>query len=106
MRVIITDFAKNQIRETAKYIQKEFGKISKDNFMKNVQLTRNLIGTNPYLGILEPLLENEPGNNRSIVVNSFNKLVYHIVDDHIEVSAFWDMRREPDSLIGQIISEQ
>lgn len=106
MRVIITDFAKNQIRETAKYILREFGKTSKDRFIKNVQLTRNLIGINPYLGILEPLLENEPGNNRSIVVNSFNKLIYHIVDDHIEVSAFWDMRREPDSLIGQIISEQ
>lgn len=50
MRVIITDFAKNQIRVTAKYIHKEFGSASKDKFMKNVRLTRKLIGINPYLG--------------------------------------------------------
>ena len=85
MRVIITDFAKNQIRETAKYIHKEFGSASKDKLMKNVRLTRKLIGINPYLGKKEPLLESIPGNHRSIVVNSLNKMVYHIVNDQIEV---------------------
>ena len=54
----------------------------------------------------EPLLEDKPGNHRSIVVNSMNKMVYHIVDDHIEVSAFWDVRREPSSLKEQIKDEQ
>ena len=102
MRVIITVFAKNQIRETAKYIHKEFGSASKDKLMKNVRLTRKLIGINPYFGKKEPLLESIPGNHRSIVVNSLNKMVYHIVNDQIEVLAFWDVRREPNSLKKQV----
>lgn len=102
MRVIITGFAKSQIRETAKYIHREFGKVSKDKFMKSVRLTRKLIGINPYLGKMEPLLESIPGNYRSIVVNSLNKMVYHIVNNGIEVLAFWDVRREPNSLKKQV----
>lgn len=102
MTVIITDFAKSQIRETAKYIYRKFGKTSKDKFMKNVLLTRKLIGINPNLGKKEPLLESIPGNHRSIVVNNLNKMVYHIVNDRIEVLALWDVRREPDSLKRQI----
>lgn len=105
MRVIITDFAKGQIRETAKYIQGAFGKISKDNFLKDIRFTKKLIGLNPNLGIKEPLLEDMPGNHRSIVVGRLNKMVYHVVEDHIEVSAFWDMRREPGALKASWVSE-
>lgn len=102
MKLIISGFAKSQIRETAKYIYRTFGKTSKDNFTKNVRLTKKLIGVNPYLGKKEPLLENTPGNYRSIVVNNMNKMVYQIVNNHVEVLAFWDVRREPNSLKKQI----
>lgn len=98
MILIITDFAKSQIHETAKYIYRTFGKTSKDEFMKSVRLTKKLIGSNPYLGKKEPLLENLPGNYRSIVVNNLNKMVYQIVNEQIEVLAFWNVRREPNSL--------
>lgn len=103
MRVIITDFAKQEIRRTASYIQKEFGKISKNNFLQSIRLTRKLIGANPYLGPKEQSLDELPGNYRSIVVNNLNKIVYSIKEDHILIEDLWDVRREPNLLKAQII---
>lgn len=102
MRVIIADFAKQEIRKTASYIQKEFGKNSKDNFLQSIRLTRKLIGANPYLGPIEQSLDELPGNYRSIVVNSLNKMVYSIKDNHILIEDLWDVRREPNLLKTRI----
>lgn len=30
------------------------------------------------------------------------RIVYSIVDEHIEVNDFWDVRREPSSLANEI----
>ena len=54
MRVIITDFAKQEIRKTA----------------------------------------------------SLNKMIYRIKDDQVLVEDFWDVRREPSDLKGQIIRKR
>ena len=35
-------------------------------------------------------------------VNRLNKIVYRIVEDHIEIADFWDVRREPESLAKQV----
>jgi len=40
MRSILTDLAKQQIRQTAKYIRKEFGKRSRDEFMQEIRRPR------------------------------------------------------------------
>ena len=106
MRVIITDFAKQEIRKTASHIQHSFGKASKDNFLNNIRLTMNLIGSHPFLGPEEESLADLPGNYRSIVVNSLNKMIYRIQDDHVLVEDFWDVRREPSDLKGQIIRKR
>ena len=106
MRVIITDFAKQEIRKTASHIQRSFGKVSKDNFLNNIRLTRNLIGSYPFLGPEEESLIDLPGNYRSIVVNSFNKMIYRIKDNHVLVEDFWDVRREPTDLKNQIIKKR
>lgn len=102
MKVMITDFARKQIRKTAKYINREFGKLSKDKFLLEVQHTKRLLEDNPYLGSKELLLAERETTFYSIVVNHLNKMVYRIMDDHIEVDAFWDTRREPKELAKQV----
>ncbi len=42
---------------------------------------------------------------RSYVLNHLNKIVYHLCDDHIEVVAFWDVRREPAVLVDEMMKE-
>ena len=102
MKVMMTDFAKQQIRKTAKYINKEFGKTSMDNFLLKVKHTKQLLVTNPYLGPKEPLLANRASDYRSIVINHLNKMVYRILDDYIEITDFWDTRREPKKQAEQV----
>lgn len=98
MRVKWMPLAKEAVRDSAKYIRWKFGKQYRDNFLQEVREASLLIGGNPYAGKIEPLLEEDPDTYRSFVVAHLNKMVYRIVDDHIEVDDFWDVRREPDTL--------
>ena len=43
MKSIITELAKQQIRQIAKYIRKEFGKKRRDEFIQEVRQARRLI---------------------------------------------------------------
>lgn len=87
---------------TAKYIKNVFGEKAREDFLQEVKRTDSLLGNNPYLGPMEPLLSDLPSEYRSIVVRHHNKIVYRIVDDHIEVIAFWDTRREPKTQVQQL----
>ena len=103
MRVVITEFAKQQIREIAKSIQKSFGKKYRNNFIQKVKEARLLLANNPHLGIVEPLLSDSPKGYRSMVVTKLNKMVYYVDDDTtIYVVDFWDVRREPSTLASQV----
>ena len=102
MRSIITELAKEQIRQIAKYIRKEFGKDWRDEFMKEVRQTRRLIEGSPNIGPVEPLLANRAVMYRSYVMNRLNKIVYHIDGDIIYIVAFWDVRRDPVTLAGEV----
>ena len=88
MRVRWNDESKKRLRLTAKYIRKVFGEKAK--------------GQNPNMGPLEEYLSDLPSHYRSIVVRHHNKIVYRVVDDHIEVVAFWDTRREPKKQAEQM----
>lgn len=102
MKVTTLAPARQAIRQTAQYINREFGRQSKDEFLQEVRKTRILLAANPYLGPLEPLLENRPEGFRSFVMNRINKIVYRITDDRIEIVDFWDVRREPEKQAGNI----
>ena len=102
MKVIWLPQAKKQLRQTAQYIRQEFGARYRDDFMDEVHHASTLIGQNAHLGKAEPLLANYPVLYRSLVVNRLNKIVYFTNNDHIEVVAFWDVRREPKKLAEQV----
>ena len=102
MKVIWLPLAKKQLRQTALYIFKEFGKKRKDEFLQEVKDANRLIGSNPYMGKPETLLDDYPELYRSYLVNNLNKIVYSEISDHIEVSAFWDVRRDPSVLADQL----
>ncbi len=102
MKSIITEQAKQQIRQIAKYIQKEFGKQSRDEFMKEVRQTRHLIEGSPNIGPVEPLLAERTVMYRSYVMNHLDKIVYRIDGDIIYIVAFWDVRRDPSTLASEV----
>ena len=69
----MTDVAKQQIRQIAKYIRKEFGKNRRDEFMQELRQTRRLIESNPTIGPVEPLFMERVVMYRSYVMNRLNK---------------------------------
>lgn len=95
MKVMMTDFARQQVRKTARYINRKFGKTSKDNFLLKVKQTKLFLETNPCLGPIEPLMADRATAYRSVVVSDLNKMVYRVLDNYIEIVDFWDTCREP-----------
>lgn len=104
MKSIVSDQAMDEIRQTAKYIRKEFGRLRRAQFMQEVRQTRRLIERNPNIGPIEPLLEELPRMYRSYVMNRYNKMVYFIDGDTINIADFWDVRRDPEALAAQVKS--
>ncbi len=102
MKVIWSLQAKENLQKTSNYIRKEFGKKSKQKFLDEVLHVAVLLESNPYLGQIEPLLDEAPVEYRSMVVNHINKLVYYNHDNTIEIVVLWDTRREPKSLIKEL----
>lgn len=102
MRLIVDDVAKQKIRQTARYIQKKFGKKARLDFRNEISHVAKLLRDNPCLGPTEPYLADAPVTYRSIVVNRLNKMVYWINDDVIEIVDFWDTRRDPIKQAEQV----
>ena len=102
MKVIWNNWSENLLRQTADYIQVEFGKEAKVKFIKDIYYITTLLEANPNLGKAEPLLANTPVLYRSLVVSRLNKIIYWINGDTIEIVDFWDTRREPKSQAEQI----
>ena len=102
MKVIWIPFAQNEVRKTAQYINKEFGKESRDQFISEIRNISRLLGENPNLGKPEPLLADYTKMYRSYVMNHLNKIIYWIAEDRIEIVDLWDVRRDPNTLKNQI----
>lgn len=106
MKVKWMPLPKRQVKEVAKYICKVFGNKAKEDFMQDVRNASRLIGVAPNVGQVESLLADRADMYRSYVVNRLNKIVYRIMDDYVEVDAFWDVRRDPSTLANQVNKQQ
>lgn len=82
MKVKWVSQAKKEMRLVAKYINKEFGKKAKDDFIQDVRDASRLIGATPNVGQAESLLADRAD-------------MYRIAD-------FWDVRRDPSTLADQV----
>jgi len=102
MKVYLPSFVRGLIRETAKYIKKEFGSKSEVKFLQEVKHTIKLLGVNPYIGSVELTVPNKTIIYRSIVVAKRNKIVYTIRDNIVDIFTFWDCRRNPKTIASQI----
>jgi plasmid stabilization system protein ParE len=102
MKVIWMPLAKMALKEKGDYIRKEFGKNRKNKFIQEVRESSRLIGQNPYLGKVEPILSDVTSTYRSLVVNRINKIVYRVMDNQIEISDFWDCRQAPETLADRV----
>ena len=102
MNVVWTDLAKQQLRQIAIYIRKEFGISARDKFMHEVDVTNHLLAEHHYIGIVEPLFEGCIKPYRSFVTSRHDKIIYFVGKNRIEVVAFWDCRQNSQKLMELI----
>lgn len=102
MKIIILTLPKQRIRNTARYIHKEFGQASRAKFIAEVNRIVYLLRENPKLGPIEPYLEGASVPYRSIVIKKLNKLIYWVHDDVIEIVDFWNNRQNPETQAGRL----
>lgn len=102
MRSILSELAKQEIRQAAQYIRSEFGTNRRKQFMQEIRHARSLIESNPSVGPVEPLLTDLPGAYSSYVMNRINKIIYRVDGNIIFIVDFWDVRRAPESLVSQV----
>jgi plasmid stabilization system protein ParE len=102
MRAKWTDHAKEQRRQIADYIRREFGLKRKKKFMQEVDHVVRLLMQSPGIGPIESLFADRPKAYRSVIINGLNKLVYYVENDAIYIEAIWDTRQEPEEQATQV----
>jgi len=96
--------ARASFRQVARYVNTKFGRKARQEFMKRVKDTENLIRQSPNVGPIDPLFASHAATYRSIIINGLNKMVYRVDDDVIYIVAFWDTRMEPNEQRDQTIA--
>ena len=72
------------------------GKQAAKKFTNSILKDTERLGTFPYLGQIEPLLEDLPEQYRSLVSGKHFKIVYFIENATIYIVALRDCRQAPD----------
>lgn len=103
MNIIWTDRADELRAEIADYILVTFGSKARKNFLTEVYESVLSLAANPFMGKIEPNLEDRALTYRSLVINKVNKVVYRVEDDRIVVVAIWNCRRDPKILAADVV---
>lgn len=95
MRYEWTDYAKEGRDQIADYIYDRFGEKRSMKFLDDVDEAVDMILHHPSIGTIDPLFADRSVTYRSVIVDGLSKMVYHVEDEVIYISAMWDCRREP-----------
>ena len=102
VEVVARSRMKRQLREAVAWCSNEFGMVVADHFYEAVSHSLELLETFPFIGQVEPLLEDEPILYRSLVVHPLYKLIYYVEEPMLYAVALWDTRRDPERMRQEI----
>lgn len=88
--VVTTRFRKKLIKLLI-YLEREWGKIVADNFLKKIDRRIQTLSKQPYIG----QSANQDELSRSILVTKHNRLYYRIKINEIEILNLFDTRQNP-----------
>ena len=79
------------------YGEKEFGRKAAARMNERIESYVQALAGNPYMGVVEPLLQGRRQAYRSLVVHKLVKLIYSVDEaaGRIHIADVWDTRREP-----------
>lgn len=102
--IVIAVKAQESLRDFLAYSVEFFGETAMKRLREKVN--KKILGLQafPEIGFPEPLLSEREENFRACIVQKPIKMVYHYDDktDTVYIDNFWDMRRNPYTLKGDI----
>lgn len=79
-----------QLKKQAGWYDTNMGTSAADKFWNGMIAAGDLLSTNPYLGKIEPLLEDSAKTYRSLVHHKDYKIIYTFEDDNkIQIVSIW-----------------
>lgn len=99
MKVAISERAKYNREQIAKYILRTFGVKALLDFRKAYKDTKRYIAQYPEGCEVEEHLSNEQYTYRFTNINGLTKLLYRIDGEMIFIVDMWDVRKEPPSQV-------
>ena len=103
MRIEWSKLAVTRFDKAVNHGRVVFGiKVAK-RFYQRIKHCEVLLGLNPCMGKVEPLLVGRAYEYRSLVVHEHFKMIYRVDDvrDIIYIIDFWDVRQEPQMLTNE-----
>jgi len=98
MRIEISPKARQHLLAITDYYAEWGGMRSVEKLLGKIVEKQQLILKYPKAYHTEPLLSGRKVDYRSVIVNDYYKMIYRIDNDVITISAFWDMRMNPNKL--------
>src|SRR5690554_910111 len=102
-KIIWTKKAFSQFQRIVKFIYEEEGLSSAEIVRIKILQVTSLLGTNPQMGTVEPLLTHKKFHYRFLVVWSY-KIIYRTTSDKVIISRVFHTSRNPKSLEGHDMS--
>jgi len=98
MRIEIAPKAKQHLLSITDCYAEWGGVRSVEKLLGKIVEKQQMIIKHPHAFHPEPLLADRKVVYRSVIINDYYKMIYRIDHDVITISAFWDMRMNPNKL--------
>lgn len=89
----------SHLKKQAEWYAENLGLSAADKFWNGMIAAGDLLITNPYLGKIEPILNDSAKSYRSLVQHKDYKIIYSFEDDNkIQIVSIWHCRKVTSSL--------
>lgn len=102
MRVKIFPETEQNMNQIYLFCFQKFGEKVALETRTDIRRQLMLLGPNPHLGPIEPLLNHRPETWRSLVVHPHLKAIYLIGQQTVNIAALWDTRRNPSTMANYL----
>ena len=99
MKVVVSERAKYNREQIARYILRDFGVKALLDFRKAYKETKQYIARHPEGCQEEEHLSNEQYKYHFTTINGLTKLLYRIDGEMIYIVDMWDVRKEPPTIV-------
>ena len=99
MKVVVSERAKYNREQIARYILRDFGERALLDFREAYKETKRYITLHPEGCQIEEHLSNEQYTYHFTNINGLSKLLYRIDGEMIYIVDMWDVRQEPPTIV-------